>query len=338
MRTRVCITVDTEFSIAGAFHDAGRTPVAEPLVWCNTRERSEGLGFMLDTFERFGVQATFFVETVQRLYFRHDPMRPIAQRIRDAGHEVQLHTHPCWSLFEHEDWRERARRTHRPDDFVGREEGDSIRLLEQGIASFHEWGIDRPKAFRSGNLQYDANLYKALAAVGIPYSSNVAAAVFDNGDPDYRLYSGQHLRHGIVECPVLTFSDWRIGGKPHLKALTIAGTSFRETQILLEKAHAARIPMVVILTHPFEFVCARDDTFSHLRRQRVTQQRLTALCDFLQRQSDRFDACGFAHALDADATTSTRNELLDVPLWHVVPRMAEQVIYDKYSRWAVQRA
>jgi peptidoglycan/xylan/chitin deacetylase (PgdA/CDA1 family) len=338
MRTRVCITIDTEFSIGGAFGNAGREPVAEPLVWCNARGRSEGLGFMLDTFRQYGVQATFFVETVQRLYFRHDPMRPIAQKIRDEGHEVQLHTHPCWTLFEHEDWRERARQARRPDDFFGRSEADSVRLLEQGIATFRDWGVDKPKAFRSGNLQHDANLYKAMKAVGIPYSSNIAAGVFQSGDPQYKLYSGQHLLEGVVECPVLTFADWRFAGKTHLKALTIAGTSFRETRILLEKARAAGIPMVVILTHPFEYVRSRDVSFTHLRRQYVTQRRLVKLCQYLQRNSEHFDACGFAHALDANATTSARNELLDVPLWHSVPRMAEQVIYDKYSGWALGRA
>ena len=337
MRTRVCITIDTEFSIGGAFADAARQPVADQMVYCRVNDKSEGLGFMLDTFRQYGVQATFFTETLQRHYFKHDPMRAIVHEIRDAGHEVELHLHPCWSIFQHADWRERVPAMRKPDNFFGRSTADSVALLQQGIQSFADWGLERPKAFRSGNLQHDANLYRALAQAGIPYSSNVGTAIFDCGDPDYKLYSGQHERHGVIECPVLSFVDWSLGSRKHMKSLTIAGTSFAEMRTLLTKARAAGIETVVILTHPFEYVQARDTTFAHTRTQYVTQQRLRRLCQYLQRNDDQFEACGLVHALDAHPAASPRNTLLEVSLAQSLPRMAEQVIYDKYSRWALNR-
>jgi peptidoglycan/xylan/chitin deacetylase (PgdA/CDA1 family) len=338
MRTRVCITIDTEFSIGGAFADASRVPVAEPNVWCNVKGRSEGLGFMLDTFRKHDVQATFFVETVQRYYFKDvDPMRAIARQIHDAGHEVELHSHPCWSLFEHDDWRERARTAKSPDNYFGRSLEDSVRLLQQGIDTFADWGLPRPRAFRSGNLQHDENLFKALAQVGIPYSSNVAVSVFDSGHPDYALYSGTHERLGVLECPVLTYSDWQVGGRRHLKALSIAGTSFAEMRVLLNKAQAAGVPLVVILTHPFEYVQKDDLAYRHARRHGVTQQRLTQLCAFLQANSDRFDASGMVKAVDDPACRDERNLLLSTPIWHSVPRMGTQVVYDYFGRWALAR-
>jgi peptidoglycan/xylan/chitin deacetylase (PgdA/CDA1 family) len=335
MRTRVCITIDTEFSIGGAFADASRIPVGEQNVWCNVNGRSEGLGFMLDTFRRHRVEATFFVETVQRTYFKNDPMRPIVHQIRDAGHEVQLHSHPCWSLFAHQDWPERARVQRRLDDFAGRPLEDSVRLLQQGIDTFADWGVERPIAFRSGNLQHDENLFKALAQVGIPYSSNVAVAVFHTGQPDYALYSGTHERHGVLECPVLTYSDWKVGSKRHMKALTIAGTSFSEMRVLLEKAYAAEVPLVVILTHPFEYVQSSDSQYSHTRRHAVTQQRLKQLCAYLEENDDRFDACGMARAARDPACRDERNLLLESPIWHSLPRMGTQVAYDRFGRFAL---
>jgi peptidoglycan/xylan/chitin deacetylase (PgdA/CDA1 family) len=338
MRTRVCITIDTEFSIGGAFADASRVPVAEPNVWCNVKGRSEGLGFMLDTFRKHDVQATFFVETVQRYYFKDvDPMRAIARQIHDAGHEVELHSHPCWSLFEHDDWRERARTAKAPDNYFGRSLEDSVRLLQQGIDTFADWGLPRPRAFRSGNLQHDENLFKALAQVGIPYSSNVAVSVFDSGHPDYALYSGTHERLGVLECPVLTYSDWQVGGRRHLKALSIAGTSFAEMRVLLNKAQAAGVPLVVILTHPFEYVQKDDLAYRHARRHGVTQQRLSQLCAFLQSNSDRFDASGMVKAVDDPACRDERNLLLSTPIWRSVPRMGTQVVYDYFGRWALAR-
>lgn len=338
MRTRVCFTIDTEFSIAGAFSDAARRPVAEPLVWCNVDGRSEGLGFMLETFRQYGISATFFVETVHRYHFRHDPMRPIAKRIRDEGHEVQLHTHPCWSLFEHSDWWERARVQHRRDDFHGLGVAQSVRLIEQGIETFREWGLPRPMVFRSGNLQHDDNLYMALKQTGIPYSSNVAMAISDSGDPSYKLYSGWHRRHGVVEFPVLTFCDWKLGRKQHIKSLTIAGSSFSETRRLLEKARQAGIAPVVVLTHPFEYVHSQDLGFQKTRRHRLTQGRLTSLCKFLQDNNDRFESIGLGAAAQAVQEADSPNTLLQGSLWQSLPRMAAQVAHDKYGSWMLARA
>jgi len=335
MRTRVSITIDTEFSIGGAFADASRSPVAEQNVWCNIKGRSEGLGFMLDTFRRHQVQATFFVETVQRFYFKDDPMCAIARQIHAEGHEVQLHSHPCWTMFAHEDWRERVRHTRMPDNFHGRDFDDTVSLLQQGIDTFSEWGLPAPRAFRSGNLQHDENLFRALAKVGIPYSSNIAVPVFHTGSPDYALYSGTHERHGVLECPVLSYSDWKVGPRKHMKALTIAGTSFAETRILLDKAQAAGIPLVVILTHPFEYVQKADPGYSRARRHALTQQRLVQLCAYLQDNKDRFDACGMVRAADDPACRDERNLLLSSPVWHSVPRMGMQVAYDRYGRWAL---
>lgn len=299
MITRVCLTIDTEFSIAGAFADAACRPVAEPMVWCDVGGSSQGLGFLLSTFKRHRIPATFFVEALQRHYFTDDPMRPIVQCIRDAGHSLELHAHPCWSVFQHADWAERVRRQPRQDDFHGRGEDDSLALIRQGQQVFRDWGLEPPRVFRSGSLQHDDALYRALARAGIPYSSNVGLAIFDSGDPHYRLYSGAHLRHGVLELPVLTFSDWQLGGRRHLKSLTIAGTSHAETVWLLAQAQRAGIEQVVILTHPFEYVQSRDPGLRHARRHAVNQQRLLRLCRFLDASRDRFLPSSLADAAAA---------------------------------------
>ena len=74
--TEVCITVDTEFSIGGAFADPQRyRPLSTELVECRIGGRSEGLGFILQTLKKSGVAATFFVEVLQGCYFGDVPMR-----------------------------------------------------------------------------------------------------------------------------------------------------------------------------------------------------------------------------------------------------------------------
>ena len=340
MQTKVCISVDTEFSIAGAFHDHSLAPVAEQRVWCVVNNKSHGLGFMLDCFARHRITATFFVEAMNRHYFKHDPMRPIAEQLHAAGHEVQLHVHPCWTVFQHEYWRERVRVRKTPgiDDFFRRPEDESLRLIEAGMEFFHNWQLPAPTVFRSASLQHDDTLFRAQARAGIPYSSHIGLAVFDSGDPHYRLYSGRHERHGVIECPILTFSDWRLPGRQHLKTLTITGSSFAEVRMTLEQAYREGVEQVVILTHPFEFVHNRDFTVRQMRRHALNQRRLEKLCAFLDANRDRFAPTGVATAASAPMQAqSSRNLLIRGSLLKAVPRMAEQFAYEKYCRWQLAR-
>src|SRR5215813_9454922 len=96
----VCITIDTEFSIGGNFADPELPPIAEPIVLGKTAGKENGLGFLLDSFAEFGVRATFFIEALQTAYFGDEPMGEIARRIAKAGHDVQLHLHPCWLYYQ----------------------------------------------------------------------------------------------------------------------------------------------------------------------------------------------------------------------------------------------
>lgn len=324
---RVCITIDTEFSIGGAFADLRRLPVGAPMVECAVAGQSHGLGFLLDCFRRHSVQATFFVETAQRFHFRdQDPMAALARRIAVAGHEVQLHVHPCWAVFQHDDWFERVRAQPRQDDFVGRSMASTQALLRHGQAAFAAWGLPAPQVFRSGNLQYDDALYRALAAAGIPYSSNIGLGVFDGGLPAYRLYSGRHVRHGVVECPVLTYRDWGT----HLKSLAVVSGSFAEMRYLLERAEAVGIELVVLLTHPFEYVRGKGP--GAWRRHALNQARMERLCAFLAAHPDRFHACGLAIAASQPLTpASSHNLLLSGRPWQAAGRIAAQAAYSRYS-------
>jgi ABC-type phosphonate transport system ATPase subunit len=73
-------------------------------------------------------------------------------------------------------------------------------------------GLGREGAFT--NVSFEIHRGEVLGFAGLVGArrTDVGLAIFDSGDPDYRMYSGKHVRHGIVECPVLTFSDWRVAG------------------------------------------------------------------------------------------------------------------------------
>jgi peptidoglycan/xylan/chitin deacetylase (PgdA/CDA1 family) len=325
MKTRICFTVDTEFSINGAFAPPHtRRPLGEPLVWCAVGGTSQGLGFLLHCFETYGVRATFFVEALHPAYFPYQAMQPAIDAIAAAGHEVQLHLHPAWTVFAHEDWRERVVRQPRQDDLAGRSHDDLLGIIEAGCANFARWGLPRPRALRTGSLQHDWAVYEATSAAGIPFASNIGLAIYRSADPRLALFSGAHEIEGVLELPVLSYVDFRLGARQHLKTLTIQGCGSHETECLLWRAHEAQLPMVVILTHPFEYIHMHEGRHDDARKNTLTQRRLQRLCEFIARHDDCFESAGLVGAAEAFPRPARgRNLLLAAPAWTGLQRLVE---------------
>jgi peptidoglycan/xylan/chitin deacetylase (PgdA/CDA1 family) len=279
MPTQICITIDVEFSIGGAFAAPDRdAPIGAPAVLCSAGGREHGLGFILETLQRFGLPATFFVEALNPCYFGDEPMGRIAQRIVAEGHEVQLHLHPNWLYFRHPDWRRRLSVEPHNDSCSGRRDGELDEMISLGIDAFRRWGVPRPVALRTGNLKADRAVYRAMARHGLPLASNVACAIWRPDDPDLRFLGGRHRVEGIVELPVLTYTDFAIGRWRHRHNLTITGSSSREIATLLDDAKAQNLSPVVLLTHPFEFVNRRNKRYTKVRPHRTNRARFRELC------------------------------------------------------------
>jgi hypothetical protein len=159
--TEVCITVDTEFSIGGNFYNPEFLPVAEPIVLGAVDRKEHGLGFLLESFSEFGIRATFFVEALQTAYFGDEPMGIIARRIAGAGHDVQLHLHPCWLHYE----RTGARPKTEPNDSCADRSDDELDdFFAAGLAAFSRWGLPKPIAVRSGPIIGPTGAERAIIA------------------------------------------------------------------------------------------------------------------------------------------------------------------------------
>jgi peptidoglycan/xylan/chitin deacetylase (PgdA/CDA1 family) len=287
MSTRVFLTIDTEFTIGGAFSQPDRRrPVGARSVRCPTREGAAGLGFVLDTFEDHGLKATFFIETLQTAWFGDGPMGEIAAEIAARGHDAQLHLHPVWTWFDAPAWRARLADARPNDDAHGRSPAELIAWIRRGKAAFARWGLPPPVALRTGNLRADLSVYHAMAACGLSIASNVGRGLFEPDEPALRLDAGIHRIGSVLELPVLSYTERALPGRSRSKCLTVAGASFAETRFLLERAHDAGAPAVVLLTHCHEF--ARGDPAGELRPNLTSQRRLRALCRYLATARRRF--------------------------------------------------
>lgn len=332
MKTDVCITIDVEFTIGGAFADPyNKLPVADRAVECAVNGKSQGLGFILETLQAHDLSATFFVETLNHHFFGDAAMRGFAQQIVAAGHDVQLHLHPCWRHFQHSDWRERLNATPPNDSMAGRNPADLEALISDGIETLQRWGIPRPLALRTGGLQVDLTVYAAQARLDIPLASNVGLAVWQPQEPQLQLHGGRHWISEVLEVPTLSYCDLRLPGRRHLKTATITGSAWEELRALLWLTHHQQRGPVTILCHPSEFVKHQDLQYTRLQPNRLNQRRFQQLCRFLATHRDTFNPTTFIAAKDQWLVAdSSEDPQVFTPLWATLKRLVENTLNDAF--------
>jgi peptidoglycan/xylan/chitin deacetylase (PgdA/CDA1 family) len=333
VRTEVCITIDTEFSIGGAFADPLHCrPIGEPNVYCPVDGAGQGLPFLLDTFRQYSTQATFFLETLSAAYFGDALLRKIAEAVLADGHDVQLHLHPCWSHFRHANWAARLGEHPPNDSCAGRNLDEMLELIERGMALFDRLGLPRPIALRTGNLQVDATVYAAMSRLGLKLASNLGVALFRPSDENLHLLGGRHWIGDVLELPILSYVQLALGAWKRYRILTIAAASESETIALLHAARARGISPVVILTHPFEYVKGGEPGTAGCLRNRINQRRLQSLCRFIAEHSEEFVAVGFTNAAPRWlAERSTDSIELTAPILPVFARILENKANDLLS-------
>ncbi|MEO8714025.1 MAG: hypothetical protein ABI369_03335 [Acetobacteraceae bacterium] len=322
MVTEVCLTIDIEFSVGGAFTwpDTHR-PIGEESVLCHASGQENGLGFLLDVLSDHGISATFFVESLQSAYFGDAPMGRIIERILRHGQDVQLHIHPAWRAFRKSDWRLRTSGLP-PNDFCdGRSLADMRDVIGDGLACLGRVCGTPPIAMRTGNLHGDRTVYLAMAACGLKVASNVGAGWWMPDDPTLRLWGGRSRVGGVLEIPVTTYDQ---GRKGHPRLLTTAGASLAETKALLWQAREEAVPTVVVLTHAFDFLGRNRLRAGGPRANRLVKRRMEKVCAFIADNPREFAAVSFAQAAPAwlDAP-DVRPPSLTVPLVSVLSRIVQ---------------
>jgi hypothetical protein len=291
-KTEVCITVDVEFSIGGAFANPDRyRPISTESVNCVVDGREEGLGFLLRTLREHDAKATFFLEVLQTFYYGEGRMAAVAERIAKEGHDIQMHLHPCWLHFRQRRWRDLLEDVN--DSCADRDEDELASVIRFGLEVFERWGLPRPIALRTGGFRCDRTVYSAMRKCGLTLASNVALGVYHPSEPELQVTSGRHLVDGIMELPVLGYSSALPLLKPMIRSSAITAVSWNEMETLLWSARENLITPFVVLTHPFEFVKQYDFRYSVMRRNRVNQERLERLLHFINHNVRSFATATF---------------------------------------------
>lgn len=302
MTTRVAITFDIEFDINGAFaHPARYSPRGTDGLLGVCDGASGGLSFILDTLDAYGLRATFFIETLQTLWFGLDEMGTVALTLLDRGHELQLHLHPVWLLFEDPDWAMKAQEspphaeTH--DNLAQYSNDKAADILLRARNIFKDWALDLPTAVRTGSLMTERDLYPVFRDCGLTLSSSVGLGLHQPQDQALKRFHSAALIDGVLELPVTSYQSYNHMLRPKTRLATVIGTGRMEQRSLLSKASQNEIPFLIMLSHISEFQVRKG---RGLHRNRHTERKFKQLC--------------FELAHRNDLRSATISELADLPL------------------------
>lgn len=289
-KTQVILTVDTEPSIAGAMEDLNRYPplLHEP-VWGEVDGDSEALGFITKTLNHFDFKATFFVETVHTKMFGLLPMKQYTDHLLACKQDIQLHIHPVWLNFVNS-----AHSGKKYNDKSAElDQHDLTELIKESGDIIESWTGKKPVAMRTGNFSASSSVYRAMADAGIYLASNICVACEDYSEKQLQIPGGIQEINGVYEFPASCFIDPGPIGKGRYRAAQITACSAGEIMKILNQCGKRSTDIVVIVTHPFEFIKKSDFRYNKMRANQMVQRRLEKVCSFLYRNQDRFEITTF---------------------------------------------
>ncbi|MEW5766701.1 MAG: polysaccharide deacetylase family protein [bacterium] len=248
----VLITVDTESS-----KRRGKPLPYEQMVYGRVGEECFGIPKIISICNQYGLGATFFVSVFEAQHYGADLIKKTCLDIAEAGHDVQLHTHPNWIYSDWLMWQYPLER--------------QIELIKRGKEMLCQFLGEPPIAHRAGAFGADFNTLKALAANAIPIDSS-----FFFGYPYCRLTSpplskngisvisgmqmaASAIRHspsanGVVEIPPTIFTEIKLGSFKRYRNLDPYTTSLPEMIRVVKQAKERGLKTVVVLLHSFTFL------------------------------------------------------------------------------------
>ncbi len=271
--TLLYFTVDTEYEpgfTARHGPDSRRANFARSIRG-RTADGDVGVFYQMDTFDRHGLKAVFFVDPMPALLWGTGAIAEIVEPILERGHDVQLHLHTEWLALAG------------PANPLGRRSGANLkdfafeeqcRLIDWARAALMDAGAPRPVAFRAGNFGANDDTLRALAALGLSHDSShspgfPASPCAIGLGPEHRR---PVQRHGVIEVPVGCIEDVAQG----LRHAQLTALSLRELIGAVRHARDHEIDDLTLVSHSFELLC-RD----RRRINRIVKRRFDRLCEGL---------------------------------------------------------
>ena len=307
MLIRVFITIDVETSIGGAFArpDELKPVGAEKRIYGRIGSKEYGIPLVMDILEQYNLKGTFFVEPFCSFYFGEEMVRSVCQYILNRGHDVQLHLHPNYQIFQYPDWQERAKRKKLFPDIIAKYPlKEQINLIKKGKKILEGCGVN-PIAFRAGNFGANLATLEALKQNGFLFDSSYDALNLGKICFLYQLPITNHqspvpilndltLINGICEFPITNYYEFKIGNFKKLRHLDICAVSFLEMKQVLKQAFKKGPKHVTFILHSFSFIKKKDVQYKTAKPNFIIIKRFKKLCEFLNKNTNLFKVTTFS--------------------------------------------
>lgn len=291
-KLKVFLTIDTE---VWEFYQDIEKNVSSGL-WGITEDGEYGLNFQLETFEKYNLKATFFVEPFFSYHSGKKPLETAINNIQASNQEIGLHIHTEWLSgvdvlpFDL--------------DIVHRNIGDfdlpsQVTLIEHARSMIFNYSDNDACCFRAGNYGADNNTLKALHEVGITFDSSYNEPYLNAPCKiitDEILTSPKSI-YNTIEIPVSHFQDY----PTHKRHLQLSACSFSEIKdVLLSNWHAEQFSCVIVL-HSFEWISRNRKNNTHAL-DKICLKRFLKLCKYLADNTDKFETLHFKDIDKEEAT------------------------------------
>jgi hypothetical protein len=251
-------------------------------------------------------------------------MQGILKKIQASRQDPQLHIHPCWLNYNKNP---KIGAFTQSDSCNGRSLDELKKIFKLSIEIFERWAGQKPDAIRTGSLLVERTFYKVMSELNIHLASNVGLGIFKPTEAELQLHSGRTKIDQVMEVPVFTYQD---NGDNSIKTMQITSCSFPEMKAVLWAARARRIENIVIITHPFEYIKKADDQYSKITPNRVNQNRIKKLCQFINEHDQDFTSTSFGQQSKTWSKIEQENiNDLRIPFYHRIIRKGHNFINDR---------
>lgn len=260
MTTRFIFSIDVETRSRG-------NPAVDIFGQVPGHAEAFGIELIMDVLEKHQARGTFFFNAYEVGKHGEADIARAARLIHSRGHDLELHTHPqpMYPFYGI---------SHAPLD-------DQAAILAKGMALIEGWTGKKVVAHRAGAFSANKDTLQAAALAGLLADSSLSpgSRVDVPLVRQVGVSNGLSCIDGILEIPLTSFEQVRVGRWCSRRALDIEGCSLSEIKYVARWAARHGLPTLCILMHSFSLS-------RYGRPNRRVIRRLGALLAWLRTQND----------------------------------------------------
>lgn len=320
MQTQVFLTVDTEvWPHSDNWCESGMAADMDRDIYGVTGSGEYGLRYQLEMLSRFGLTATFFVESLFASVVGLSRLREIVELIKPHHQDIQLHVHPEWL-----EWMPRSMVPETRSQYLRQfTANEQLTLIGIALDNLRASGADAVCAFRAGNYGANFDTLRAVGKLGLRFDTSYnfpyLATQCGMALPEPLLHP--RLIDDVIEYPITFFEDW----PHHPRHLELTACSSAEITHVLTEAHRRGRQSVVLVSHSFELLKNRKARGKPLLPDKICIARFQQLCRLLSENRDRFHTATFSELGPSLAAEREPDMLKSNPL-RTLARYAQQVM------------